>query len=133
VTLVLIDVSVIVVVPSMAVIVEVASLKVDGGQALLEGGCSLAYSHLSEGLDYGNKDVSIQGSIVLLSQAEGTAFPVGHLLSFAQLCSQDFFSDTGKAYLLGLYAHSGVESLGVNEVLDQLVEIHPAEVLSKHF
>lgn len=83
VALVLIDVSIIVVMPSMAVVIEVASLKVDGGQALLKGGGSLANSHLSEGLDYRDEDVSIQGSIVLLGQAEGTAFPVGHLLSLA--------------------------------------------------
>jgi len=44
---VLVNVSVIIVVPSMAIIVKIASLEVDGGQTLLESGCALTFPHLS--------------------------------------------------------------------------------------
>lgn len=81
--LILVNVSIVIVVPSMAVVVEVASLEVDGSQALLESGCALTDPHLSQGLDHWNKHVGIKCSIVLLGQAEGSALPVRHLLSLA--------------------------------------------------
>jgi hypothetical protein len=68
---------------SVAVIVKIASLKVDGREALLESSGALTYPHFSQGLNNRNQYVSIKCSIVLLSQAEWAAFPVGHLFSLA--------------------------------------------------
>jgi len=46
-TLILVDIGIVVVMASMAIVVEVASLEVDGGEALLESGGAFAYPHLS--------------------------------------------------------------------------------------
>ena len=46
-TLVLVDIGIVIVMASMAVVVEITSLEVDGGETLLESSCAFAYSHLS--------------------------------------------------------------------------------------
>lgn len=45
--LVLIDIRIVIMVSSVAVVVKIASLKVDGRKALLESGGALAYPHFS--------------------------------------------------------------------------------------
>lgn len=72
----LILIRVVVVVTSMAVVVQVTGLEIDGCQARLQGGGATADALLSEILDDGNEDVGVQGSVVLLREAEWSSFPV---------------------------------------------------------
>lgn len=61
---------------------------------------------------------------MLLAQAQRSFLPVAHLLSLADLESEDFTSHFSETCLLASYEDLAVVSLSVDEVAHVLVEIH---------
>ena len=77
--------------------------------------------------------VSIQSSVVLLSQSERSTLPVRHLLTFAQLDLVDVLGHFRQAALTCHCTHFSEIGLDVEEVRDAAIEIHLREVTRENF
>jgi hypothetical protein len=84
---------------------------------------------LDKCVDAGQHTVSIQGSIVLLRQAERPSLPVTHSFLLANRFPHHFKADLSETDLLRL-GSSAVETLQVAKICDLLPEVHLAQMLS---
>ena len=69
---------------------------------------------------------------MLLGAAEGSSFPVRHLLTLTHLLVQQVLGHLGKARLVRSDANLSIVRLCIDEVGKELVELHGWEVSGKH-
>lgn len=84
-------------------------------------------------LDDVDQNVGIGGTIVLLSLAKRSSFPVGHLFNFTNRFFEDFQGYFGKAGLLFDEVYFSEIALSIDEVLDIFNKVQvwklPSELL----
>ena len=121
---------------AVVVVVIVRSVHLEPSQLMLlvckeKLRLSFFFGHLGQDADDFNEAEGVKCCIMLLRTAQGSAFPVGHLLALTHLLVQKVLGDLSEPALVRRDANFAIVRLCVDEVCEELVKLHRWEMPCK--